>query len=144
MNMWTRGEGEGEMHWEIRADINTPSCVKQIASGKWLYGTGSSAQCSVMTYKVGRWRGGGRREVQGRGDICKYTCGGLYFAVQGKLTHHCQIIDLILYKIQFNYFGSNDLFACQSIPIAEVYMIAMLNCLPFWIYGTLPWPHIVA
>ena len=28
------GEGEGEMHWEIRADINTPSCVKQIASGK--------------------------------------------------------------------------------------------------------------
>ena len=43
------GEEEGEMNWEIRIDINTLPCVEQIASGKQLYSTGSSARCSVMT-----------------------------------------------------------------------------------------------
>ena len=37
--------------------------IKQIASGKLPYNTGSSTWCSVMT-KEGGW------EAQGRGDIC--------------------------------------------------------------------------
>ena len=47
--MDTAGEGERGANWEIRFDINTLPCVKEIASGNVLYSTGSSAQCSVMT-----------------------------------------------------------------------------------------------
>ena len=43
------GEGEWGINWEIRLDIYTLPCVKRIASGKPLWSTGSSAQCSVMT-----------------------------------------------------------------------------------------------
>ena len=43
------GKGEGGTNWEIRFEINTLPCVKQMASGNLLYSTGSSAQCSVMT-----------------------------------------------------------------------------------------------
>ena len=35
--------GESVMNWEIRFDINTIPSVKEIASGKLLYGTASSA-----------------------------------------------------------------------------------------------------
>ena len=45
----TGWEGEGGTNWEGGTDIYTPPCVKQIASGKLLYSTGSSAWCSVMT-----------------------------------------------------------------------------------------------
>ena len=50
---------------EIRINIYTLSCVNQELSGKWLYSTESSAQCSVMTERGGvggRWQGdpGGR------------------------------------------------------------------------------------
>ena len=41
------GEGEGEMNWEIRIDVYTLPCVKQIASGNLLYSLRSSAWCSV-------------------------------------------------------------------------------------------------
>ena len=44
-----RGGEVGKMNWEIRTDIHTLPCVKQIASGKLWYSTGSLAQCSVMT-----------------------------------------------------------------------------------------------
>ena len=44
---------------------------------------------------------------------------GLYFASQWKLTHHCQIIDLILSKIQFSHFGSNDLFAASPFLLQK-------------------------
>ena len=44
-----RGGRGGGMNWEIRFDINTLPCVKYISSGKLLYSTGSSAQCSVVT-----------------------------------------------------------------------------------------------
>ena len=47
--MDTAGGGEGGTNWEIRSDINTLLCVKQIASGNLLYSTGTSAQCSVTT-----------------------------------------------------------------------------------------------
>ena len=46
-------------------------CVKQTASGKLLYGTGSPAWCSVMTWATGwGWWEGGSRE---RGYIYLYT-----------------------------------------------------------------------
>ena len=45
----TGEEGEGGRNWEIRFDVNTLPCVKQMASGKLRYSTGSSARCSVMT-----------------------------------------------------------------------------------------------
>ena len=35
----TVGEGEGGMNWEMRFDIRTLPCVKQIASGNFLYST---------------------------------------------------------------------------------------------------------
>ena len=47
---------------EIRFDINTLPCVKLIDSGNFLYSTGSSAQCSVMTYLDGMERGKFKRE----------------------------------------------------------------------------------
>ena len=47
--MDTVGEGEDGTNWEIRYDINTRPCVKQIASGNLLYSTGSSDQCCLMT-----------------------------------------------------------------------------------------------
>ena len=37
------------MDWEIRIDIYTLPCVKQITSGNLLYSIGGSAGCSVMT-----------------------------------------------------------------------------------------------
>ena len=45
----TVGGGEGGTNWEMRIDIYTLPCVKQTASGKLLYSTGSSARCSVVT-----------------------------------------------------------------------------------------------
>ena len=47
-----RGEGS-EMNWEIGTDIYKLLCVNQIASGKLLYNTESSAWCSVVTYRCG-------------------------------------------------------------------------------------------
>ena len=44
----------GGMNQEIGTDIYTRLRVKQITSGKLLYNTGSSAQCSaVVTYGMG-------------------------------------------------------------------------------------------
>ena len=45
--MDTVGEGEGRMNWESRT-CKEISCVKEIASGKQLYNTGS---CLVLPYK---------------------------------------------------------------------------------------------
>ena len=42
-------EGEVGTNWESSIEIYTLPCVKQIASGKLLYNTGSSTQCSVTT-----------------------------------------------------------------------------------------------
>jgi len=49
------------MTWEIRVDVCALPCVKQIASGDLLQSSGSSAQCSVMTWIDGMgWEGGPR------------------------------------------------------------------------------------
>ena len=48
--------------------MHTLLCVKWIASGKRLYSTGSSAQCSVMPRGVGwgmGWGVGGRLKREG-------------------------------------------------------------------------------
>ena len=50
---WVGVSRRGRTNWEIRTDVYTLPCVTQTASRKVLYNTGSSAQCSVMT-----WRGG--------------------------------------------------------------------------------------
>ena len=44
--MDTAGEGEGATNQESSIAIYTLPCVEQIASGKLLQNTGSSAQCS--------------------------------------------------------------------------------------------------
>ena len=46
------------MSWESSADIRTLPCVKYLANGKLLDSTGSSAPCSVMTWKGGMGAGG--------------------------------------------------------------------------------------
>ena len=48
MNLWTQGEADGGTNCEIRTDIYTLLCVKQIASRKLLSSTGCSAQWSVI------------------------------------------------------------------------------------------------
>ena len=48
---WTcrhSGGGAG-MNWEIRFEIRTLPCVKQVASGEVSHNIGSSALCSMMT-----------------------------------------------------------------------------------------------
>ena len=49
MDMWTQRDGEDEMNWESGVGVHTLPRVKEIARGKLLYSTGSSAQCCVMT-----------------------------------------------------------------------------------------------
>ena len=49
-HMDTEGEEESEANWESSIGIYTLLCVKQTASGKLVYSTGSSARCSVMTH----------------------------------------------------------------------------------------------
>ena len=44
----------GALTWEIRVDVCALPCVKQIASGDLLQSSGSSAQCSVMTWIDGQ------------------------------------------------------------------------------------------
>ena len=59
-----------EFNWESSIGKYTFPCVKQIASGKLLYHTGSSAWCSVTIERGGiGWREGGR-EVWEEGDLC--------------------------------------------------------------------------
>ena len=83
------GGGEGGSNWEIRIDIHTLTFIKQIASGKLLYGTGSSGCCSVMTQRGGI-RVGGRLKREGI-----YICLQLiHFIVQQKLTQHRKAIIL--------------------------------------------------
>ena len=50
------------MRWVDQSkDIHTLPCVKQTAGGELLHSTGSSAQCSVMTWIEGMgWEGGPR------------------------------------------------------------------------------------
>ena len=45
----TVGNGESGTNRESSIDIYTLPCVKQIATGKLLYHTGSPGWCSVMT-----------------------------------------------------------------------------------------------
>ena len=54
------------MNWESSIDGYTPSCIKQVASGRQLDSIGSSARCSVMTYRSGMGR---RREAQEEEEI---------------------------------------------------------------------------
>ena len=56
------------MNWEICIDIDTLPCVKEIASRKLLYGSGSSTRCSVMT-KMSGMEGCGREAQEGQ-NIC--------------------------------------------------------------------------
>ena len=75
-DLWTqRGKGRG-MNRKSRIYIYTQPCVKQIASGKLLSSTGSSALCSVMPKGCdGGWSG--RDAQEGRG-LCIHTVGSLH------------------------------------------------------------------
>ena len=54
--------------------MHTLLCVKWIASGKWLYSTGCSVQCSVMPRGVGwGWVGGLEGGLKGRGYMYTYS-----------------------------------------------------------------------
>ena len=88
--MDTVGEGEGGLNWEIRFDINTLPCVKEIASGNVLYSTGSSAQCSVTTQMGGMQGVGGRSKR----EVILFYIQLIHFIVQQKLTQHCKAIML--------------------------------------------------
>ena len=84
------GEREGGMNWEIRIDIYTLPCVKQVASGNLVYSTGSPARCSVMTQMGGMGDGGGRSKREGIQVYIQL----IHFIVQKKLTQHCKAIIL--------------------------------------------------
>ena len=46
------------MNWEIRIDMYTPPCVKQIADGNLLHNTGRSACGALVTWGWGDEEGG--------------------------------------------------------------------------------------
>ena len=46
---WMCGHGREAVNWEIRIDVCALPYVKELASGKLLYSTGSSARCSLFT-----------------------------------------------------------------------------------------------
>ena len=86
-----------EYHW------HTLPCVKQLASGKLLYSTGSSAWCSMVT-QMG-WDGGGMgRDFQReRIYICVCVCiyiQLIHFIVQQNLTQHCKTIIFQVKKLK--------------------------------------------
>ena len=62
-----QGEGEGGINWESSTD--TIMC--KTASAKLRYSAGSSAQCSVVTWRAGMGVGGG---LKGRIYIHIYKC----------------------------------------------------------------------
>ena len=73
-------------HTHTHTHIYTLPCVKQLASGKLLYSTESSVQCSVINQKHGMVGVGGRCKREGL-----YVCLQLiHFIVQQKLTQHCK------------------------------------------------------
>ena len=61
------GEGESRTTGESSIDVDTPLRVKQIASGKLLYNTGSPAWCLWWPRGV-EWGQG--KEAQEEGDLC--------------------------------------------------------------------------
>ena len=70
------------MKWEVRVDIHTLSSVKYIASGNLLHRTGSSALCSVVTWR-GQW------------EVWVYVYRWLICCVvQQQLTQHCKAVTL--------------------------------------------------
>ena len=77
-----RGVEVRKMNLEIRIDVYTLPCIKQIASWKLLYSTGSSALCSVMTYRTGVQG----TEVQKGGVICKYRADSLPCTTEANTT----------------------------------------------------------
>ena len=58
------GEGEGGMDWERNTAMCPLAYVKQTAKGRLLFGTETSACCSVMTWRggAGEWDGRLKRE----------------------------------------------------------------------------------
>ena len=77
MDWWTQRGKVGGKNWEIRIDIDTLLCVKQIASWNLLSSTENPARCSV-TIQRGEIGVGGRRKVQERGDICIHVADSLH------------------------------------------------------------------
>lgn len=73
------GEGEGGVDWESATAVYTAT-GKQVASGRLLHNTGSSAPCSVMTWRV-EWGRGWQGSSRGC-DICSPVAGSLRCTVK--------------------------------------------------------------
>ena len=74
----------------LPSPIYTLLCIKQIARGKLLYSTGSSAQCSVMAQRDGMGSEGRRYKREG---ISVYIWL-IHLFVQHKPAQHCKAIIL--------------------------------------------------
>ena len=104
------------MNWKSTADIYTPPCVKQMASGKQLFNRGSPAQCSVMT-QMGElgWALGGRLKKKGMSVYLQL----IHIVVQQKPTQHCKAIILQLKKCigkkNPGYFSYNCSSLCNTL-----------------------------
>ena len=64
---------------ESNTDIYTLPCIKQIASGKLLYGTESSAWRSVITQMGAMGEEGGGKESQEGRDVCIHIANSLLY-----------------------------------------------------------------
>ena len=71
------------MNWENTIDTDTLPCIKQRASGKLLYSTGSSAWCSVMTQRGGR---GGEGRFKRREYMHTYTADSFGCTAETNMT----------------------------------------------------------
>ena len=118
------------MNWESRIDIYTLPCVKQLASGKLLYNTESSALCSDH---LDGW--GGRGWERGsRGRIYMYSYGRFTLLYSRKYHTEKQLcFNLKFFKISLKtfsryfrihetiYFIGNHLFYWQKPSQASMY-----------------------
>ena len=76
------GDEKGGTNWESSTDTYSLLCLKQLASGKRLYSTGS--QFSVLWWP--RWWNGGEKEAQKGKDICTQTVDSQSCAVETNTT----------------------------------------------------------
>ena len=66
------------MNWEVGTDIYALPCIKETASENLLESTGSSAWCSVMTYKLGITGWDGREAPEGGTYVCIWLIYSLF------------------------------------------------------------------
>ena len=123
---------------ESSIDIYILLSIKQTASGKLLYSTGSSSQCSVMT-QMGRVGGTGRERLKRKGIyLCIWMIDDV---VQEKLMQHCKAI--ILQFKKYNKKLKRGMCVCVYVYICVyIYMCVCIYVSVFHVKSLLILPQL--